>query len=58
MVKLTQGPSISGPSSSIGIMRFFDVDTKGPKLTPEFVVGLAIAVIVLVFIVKFMFFSG
>lgn len=42
MVKLTHGPSVSSPSSSLGIMRFFDVDTKGPKMTPELVVGIAI----------------
>ncbi|HIH16330.1 MAG TPA: preprotein translocase subunit Sec61beta [Candidatus Diapherotrites archaeon] len=32
---------VSAPSSSIGIMRFFDADTAGPKLTPEFVVLFA-----------------
>ncbi len=31
----------SGPSSSIGIMRFFDTDIGGPKISPEFVVGVA-----------------
>ncbi len=29
---------VSAPSSSIGIMRFFDTDTAGPKLTPALVV--------------------
>jgi len=42
----------SGPSSAIGIMRFFDQDTGGPKMTPEFVVGVAIAFIVLALAVK------
>ncbi len=37
----TASAGISGPSSSIGIMRFFDTDTAGPKLTPEFVVLIA-----------------
>ncbi|HLC93286.1 MAG TPA: preprotein translocase subunit Sec61beta [archaeon] len=32
----------SGPSSSIGIMRFFDADSGGPKISPEFVVGVAV----------------
>ncbi len=52
MVKLTHGPAASGPSSSLGIMRFFDVDTGGPKLSPEFVVGLALAVIILILLLK------
>ncbi|MFH1256179.1 MAG: preprotein translocase subunit Sec61beta [Candidatus Diapherotrites archaeon] len=34
---------VSGPSSTLGIMRFFDTDTTGPKLTPEFVLGITIA---------------
>ncbi|HIH09138.1 MAG TPA: preprotein translocase subunit Sec61beta [Candidatus Diapherotrites archaeon] len=33
----------SGPSSSIGIMRFFDADSGGPKVSPEFVVAIALA---------------
>ena len=39
-----------GPSSSIGIMRFFDADSKSPKLNPYFVIGgiLVLAVVVLV----------
>ncbi|MBU0662248.1 preprotein translocase subunit Sec61beta [Candidatus Micrarchaeota archaeon] len=39
---MNSGPGVSGPSSSIGIMRFFDVETGGPKLTPEFVVVIAV----------------
>ena len=55
MVKLKRGPSVSGPSSSLGIMRFFDADTAGPKMTPEFVVGASIAVIIIVVALKLMF---
>lgn len=55
MVKLRKGPAVSGPSSSIGIMRFFDADTSGPKLTPEFIVGLSIAVIIVVLGAKIIF---
>lgn len=29
-----------GPSSAIGIMRFFDSDSGGPKISPEFVMIL------------------
>ena len=55
MVKFQQGPSVSGPSSSIGIMRFFDAETPGPKMTPDFAVGLALIVIALVLIVRFFY---
>ena len=48
MVKLKRGPSVSGPSSSIGIMRFFDADTSGPKMSPEFVVIVSIVLIAVV----------
>jgi preprotein translocase subunit Sec61beta len=52
MVKLRKGPSVSGPSSSLGIMRFFDSDTSGPKMSPELIVVIALALIVLVLVVK------
>ena len=52
MVKLNRAPAVSGPSSSLGIVRFFDADTSGPKLSPEFVIGVAIALIALVLIVR------
>ena len=42
----------SGPSSAIGIMRFFDQDTGGPKMTPEFVVGFSIVFVVFVILIK------
>ena len=45
-------PSAGGPSSSIGIMRFFDTDIGGPKLTPEFITIAAAAFIVIVLVVK------
>ena len=52
MVKLESGPSVSGPSSSIGIMRFFDAETPGPKITPEFIIGLAVIVVLVVVVIK------
>ncbi|MFH1663556.1 MAG: preprotein translocase subunit Sec61beta [archaeon] len=52
MVKLTRGPATSSPSSSLGIMRFFDVDTGGPKLSPEFVIGVCVVLIIVVLLVK------
>ena len=52
MVKMTKRSGAQGPSSSLGIMRFFDVDTGGPKMSPEFVVIVAVVLIVLVLLVK------
>ncbi len=52
MVKLSRGPATSSPSSSLGIMRFFDVDTGGPKMSPEFVIIVALVLIILVLLVK------
>jgi preprotein translocase subunit Sec61beta len=47
MVKFTQSaPQTQGPSSGIGVQRFFDTDEGGPKLTPAMVFGFAIVVIV------------
>ncbi|MDP2973447.1 MAG: preprotein translocase subunit Sec61beta [Candidatus Diapherotrites archaeon] len=54
MVKLEHGPAVRGPSSALGIMRFFDADTSGPKLSPGFIVGIAIALIIVVLGIKSM----
>ena len=52
MVKLQHGPASQSPSSSLGIMRFFDADTRGPKISPEFIVGLSVVVIIVLLIAK------
>ena len=54
MVKFVKNASDapSGPSSAIGIMRFFDADSKSPKLNPYFVVGIIVAFILLILILK------
>lgn len=44
----------SGPSSSIGIMRFFDVESGGPKLSPEFVLVVAVLFSVVMLALHFM----
>ena len=57
MVKFTKSrPSEAGggPSSAIGIMRFFDADSKSPKLHPYFVIGAIVVFIVLVVVMKIM----
>ncbi|HZX34244.1 MAG TPA: SEC61-beta family protein [archaeon] len=41
-MKFTQSQGSSGPSSAIGILRFFDTDSGGPKISPEFVLGVAV----------------
>lgn len=42
----------SGPSSAIGIMRFFDADSKSPKLSPYFVFGAIIVFAILILVLK------
>lgn len=37
----------TGPRSGSGLMRFFDVSGGGPKISPEVVIGAAVAIIVL-----------
>jgi len=53
MVKLRKGPGVSSPSSSLGIMRFFDADTKGPKMSPEFVIALSLGLILVVLAARY-----
>ena len=43
------------PQSSAGLMRFFQDETNGPKVRPEFVVGGAFALIVLVLVARILF---
>jgi preprotein translocase subunit Sec61beta len=51
MVKFTKNkPQAGGPSSAIGITRFFDAESKSPKLSPYFVVAVSIAFIIIVLI--------
>ncbi len=54
MVKLRKGKSTSAPSSTIGLMRFFDAESKGPKISPQFVIVLTVAIaIIWIVILKF-----
>ncbi|MCX6647947.1 MAG: preprotein translocase subunit Sec61beta [Candidatus Bathyarchaeota archaeon] len=45
------------PQSSAGLMRFFQDETNGPKIRPEFVVGGAFVLIVVVLAAR-IFFAG
>ncbi len=52
-MKFTQsGSGVSGPSSSIGIIRFFDTDSGGPKVTPEFIIGASVAFALVLVVLK------
>lgn len=56
MVKFTKSKTAEaggGPSSAIGIMRFFDSDSKSPKLSPYFVIGVTVVVIVGILFLKY-----
>ncbi len=54
MVKFVKNQSQpgSGPSSAIGITRFFDADSKSPKLSPYFIVGVAVVVVIIMLILR------
>ena len=41
-----------GPTSSIGIMRFFDAESKSPKLSPYFILGIAVVIIIIMLFLK------
>ena len=53
--KKDQAPGM--PSGSAGLMRFFQDETNGPKVRPEFVVGGAFVLIALVLVAR-IFFAG
>lgn len=54
MVKFTRSaPQAAGPSSSMGVQRFFDTDEGGPRLTPNMVFGFAVAVILVMLVLKY-----
>ncbi len=36
-----------GPSGGAGLIRYFDVDEGGPKLSPKLIFGLIVAIIIL-----------
>lgn len=48
MVKLSKGKRTYGPSGTLGIMRFFDAETKAPQIRPEVVVGAIVIFIIIV----------
>ncbi len=52
MVKLRKGRRAYTPSSTLGIMRFFDTESKAPKVSPELVVAIAIAFILIILVLQ------
>jgi preprotein translocase subunit Sec61beta len=53
MVKFVKNKAQNtGPSSAIGITRFFDADSKSPKISPYFVIGVSIAVVIIMLILR------
>jgi preprotein translocase subunit Sec61beta len=46
------------PQSSAGLMRFFQDETNGPKVRPEFVMGGAVILIVVVLVARIFFASA
>jgi preprotein translocase subunit Sec61beta len=53
-VKSKPSEAGSGPSSAIGIMRFFDADSKSPQLSPYFLIGVTIVFIIALLVLKSM----
>ncbi|NMA44469.1 MAG: preprotein translocase subunit Sec61beta [Candidatus Diapherotrites archaeon] len=55
MVKFIKNKSTgTGPSSAIGIMRFFDANTKSPQLNPYFVMATIIIIVVGMIVLQMM----
>jgi preprotein translocase subunit Sec61beta len=55
MSKRKKQQSVGMPQSSAGLMRFFQDETNGVKIPPEFVVGAAILLIVTVVAARIFF---
>jgi preprotein translocase subunit Sec61beta len=55
MSKKKKQQSTGMPQSSAGLMRFFQDETNGVKIPPEFVVGAAVILIVTVIAARILF---
>ena len=53
-MKLKQSP-VSGPTSSAGLVRYFDTSGAGIKITPELVLGLSVVFIAAELLIWFIF---
>ena len=54
-MKLFKGEPVSGPSSSAGLVRYFDVASGAIEVTPEMVLGAAVVFIAAELILWFVF---
>lgn len=54
-MKGIESDPVTGPMSSAGIMRFFDISGGGPKISPQVVAGAAIGVILIELIANIIF---
>jgi preprotein translocase subunit Sec61beta len=43
------------PASGAGLLRFFEDETKGVKIRPEIVIGLAVTLVILSILLRFAF---
>lgn len=55
MSKKKRQQSVGMPQSSAGLMRFFQDETNGVKIPPEFVIGASILLIVIVIAARVFF---
>jgi preprotein translocase subunit Sec61beta len=55
MSKRKKQQNVGMPQSSAGLMRFFQDETNGVKVPPEFVVGTALVLIVTVIVARILF---
>ncbi len=46
-----------GPSSAIGITRFFDAESKSPKISPYFVIGATTLLVIVMLILRVFIFG-
>ena len=53
-MRFQRSQNAAGPSSSVGITRFFDTDLAGPKLSPEFVLGISVVFVVFMVVLKYL----
>ncbi len=56
--KKKKDQGVGMPSSSAGLMRFFQDETNGPKIKPEFVIGASAALIAIVILARVFFYAA
>ncbi len=54
-MKMVKGPDASGPTSSAGLVRYFDISGGGIQITPELVLGICVIFIAAEIAINFVF---